>query len=473
LILDNNQGKQMKTYDVMVIGSGPGGYVAAIRAAQRGASVAVAEREALGGVCLNVGCIPTKTLIYTAELYRKLQHAEDFGLHVQGASFDMKAMVARKNKVIATNTGGIDALFKAHGIDVYRGEATIMTPGEIQVGDTTVQARNIIIATGGRPAQLPGLEFNGTTVIGSTAALELTELPERICVIGAGALGSEFACIWNALGAHVTLVEAMPNILPREDTDLTKRLAAGLKRKGMDVRAGTTVKALTAKGKTVTLELEGAKPGTLEVDLVLVGIGLQCNSEVVTRNPGLGIQIGARGSIVVDDRMETNIPGIYAIGDVTNKTWLAHGASAEGIVAATNATGGNRRIDYRVVPACYFTSPEVASVGLTETKAREAGYTVKTGSFLFAGNGRAHAMGETDGMVKIVGDAATDQLLGMHIMGAEAGELIAAGAMAMQLEATVDEIAHTIHTHPTLSEAILEAAEDYYGLGIHTRPAKR
>lgn len=463
----------MQKFDVVVVGSGPGGYVAAIRAAQRGASVAVVERESLGGVCLNVGCIPTKTLIYTAELYRKMQHAEDLGLKVSGAAFDMKAMVARKNKVIGTNTGGIDALFKAHGIEVIRGEGTVVTPGEIAVGDTRVRAGSIIIATGGRPAQLPGLEFNGTTVIGSTDALELTELPERIAVIGAGALGSEFACIWNALGAKVTLIEAMPYVLPREDEDLSKRLAAGLKRKGMDVRTDTKVQTLKHRKDSVHLTLEGKGAGELEVDLVLVGIGLQCNSEVVTRTPELGVAIGARGSIVVDDRMETNIPGIYAIGDVTNKTWLAHGASTEGIVAATNATGGNRRIDYRVVPSCNFTSPEVASVGLTETQAKAAGYTVKTGSFLFAGNGRAHAMGETEGLVKIVGDAATDQLLGMHIMGAEAGELIAAGAMAMQLEATVEEIAHTIHTHPTLSEAILEAAEDYYGLGIHTRPAKR
>ncbi|MDP1586546.1 MAG: FAD-dependent oxidoreductase, partial [Prosthecobacter sp.] len=342
----------MKTYDLTVIGSGPGGYVSAIRAAQRGASVAVVERDALGGVCLNVGCIPTKTLIYTAELYRKMQHAEDFGLKVDGASFDMKAMVARKNKVIGTNTGGIDALFKAHGIDMYLGEATVMAPGTVQVGDTTVHSRNLIIATGGRPAQLPGLEFNGSTVIGSTAALELTELPERIAVIGAGALGSEFACIWNALGAQVTLIEAMPFVLPREDEDLSKRLAAGFKRKGMDVRTGTMVKELKHTKGGVQLELEGAKPGLVDVDLVLVGIGLQCNSEVVTRTPGLGIAIGARGSIVVDERMETNIPGIYAIGDVTNKTWLAHGASAEGIVAATNATGGDRHINYRVVPAC-------------------------------------------------------------------------------------------------------------------------
>ena len=265
----------------------------------------------------------------------------------------------------------------------------------------------------------------------------------------------------------------MPHVLPREDEDLSKRLAAGLKRKGIDIRTSTKVQELKHTNSGVTLTLEGAKAGDVDVDLVLVGIGLECNSEVVTRTPGLGVQTGPRGGILVDERMETTVPGIYAIGDVTNKTWLAHGASAEGIVAATNATGGNRHMNYRVVPSCTFTSPEVASVGLTETQAKAEGYNVKTGTFLFAGNGRAHAMGETEGLVKIVGDAATDQLLGLHIMGAEAGELIAAGAMAMSLEATVEEIAHTIHTHPTLAEAIMEAAEDYYGEGIHTRPAKR
>ncbi|MCF6285880.1 MAG: dihydrolipoyl dehydrogenase [Candidatus Hydrogenedentes bacterium] len=460
----------MKTYDIAVIGTGPGGYVAAVRASQRGANVVVIEKNYIGGVCLNVGCIPTKTLISSAELYRKMQHASDFGLQADNVGFDMKAMVARKNKVIGMNTGGISALFKGHGIDVIQGEAQIVAPGEIKVGAETVKATSIIIATGGRPAQIPGLEFNGTTVIGSTDALELTELPDRIGIIGAGAIGAEFACIWNALGAEVTLIEFMPHVLPREDVDLSKRLAAGLKRKGIDIRTGTKVAKLAQTDDGVCLTLEGDKAGELDVDLVLVSIGLECNSEVVTKTPGLGVEVGARGGITVDERMETTVPGIYAIGDVTNKTWLAHGASTEGIVAATNVTGGNRHMDYRVVPSCTFTSPEVASVGLPETLAKDQGYTVKTGSFLFSGNGRAHAIGETEGLVKIVGDAATDEVLGVHIMGHEAGELIAAGAMAMSLEATVEEIAHTIHTHPTLSEAILEAAEDYYGEGIHTRP---
>ncbi len=463
----------MHEFDVAVIGAGPGGYVAAVRAAQRGAKVAVIERDAVGGVCLNVGCIPTKTLLYSAGLYHKLQHAADYGLRAGEVGFDLAALVARKNKVVSLNTGGIDGLFKGHGITHIKGEARVLAPGQIAVGDRVVTAKSILIATGGRPAQLPGLEFNGKTVIGSTAALDLTELPKRIAVIGAGALGSEFACLWNIFGAQVTLVELMPNILPREDEELTKRLAVLFKRRGMDVRTGTKVAKLVHGAGGVTLTLEGDKPGEVEVDLVLVGIGLECNSEVVTATPGLGVKTGARGGIEVNDRMETTVPGIYAIGDVTNKTWLAHGASTEGIVAATNATGGDMHMDYRVVPACNFTLPEVASVGLTEAAAKAKGIEVKTGKFMFSGLGRAHAMGETDGMIKIVGDAKTDELLGLHIMGAEAGELIAVGGLAMRLEATVEEIAHTIHTHPTLAEAILEAAEDYYGVSIHTRPSKR
>ncbi len=462
----------MRQYDVAVIGSGPGGYVAAIRAAQRGAKVVVAERKNLGGVCLNVGCIPTKTLIRSAELYRTIQHAAEFGLKVDGVSLDLPKIIARKDKVVGINTGGIDALFKGNGIDVVHGEASIPASGRIVVNGEEIGATNIIIATGGRPAVLKGLEFNGTTVIGSTEALAMTTLPERIAVIGAGALGAEFACIWNAFGAKVTLIEMMPNVLPKSDEELTKRLPSLWKRRGMDVRTGTKVAKLEHLKKGVKLTLEGDSPGEIEVDVVLVGIGLACNSELVAANPKLGIQLGKRGGIIVNEKMETAAPGIYAIGDVIDRTWLAHGASHEGIVAATNATGGNKKVDYRVLPACNFTSPEVASVGLTEKEAKDKGINVKVGRFAFMANGRAHALGETEGMVKIVGDAATDEIIGVHIMGAEAGELIATAALAMSMEATVEEIVHTIHTHPTLSEAILEAAEDYYGMGIHSKPKK-
>ena len=462
----------MRQYDVAVLGAGPGGYVAAIRAAQRGAKVVVAERKKLGGVCLNVGCIPTKTLINTAELYRKIQNAEEFGLKVKPAEVDMKKLIARKDKVVGINTGGIEGLFKANGIDTVIGEASIPAPGRITVNGEEIGAKNIIIATGGRPAVLPGLEFNGTTVIGSTEALAMTEVPDRVAIIGAGAIGAEFACIWNAFGAEVTLIEMMPTVLPRCDAELTKRLPSLWKRRGMDVRTGTKVAKLEHLKKGVRLHLEGETPGTVEADLVLVGIGLQCNSEIIAANPGLGIKLGRRGGIIVNDRMETGAPGIYAIGDVIDRTWLAHGASAEGITAATNATGGNRKMDYRVLPSCNFTSPEVAMVGLTEQEARDKGINVKCGRFAFAANGRAHALGETEGMVKIVGDTATDEIVGVHIMGHEAGEMIATAALAMSMEATVEEIVHTIHTHPTLSECLLEAAEDYYGLGIHSKPKK-
>lgn len=461
-------------YDVVVVGAGPGGYVAAIRAAQRGASVAVIERSELGGVCLNVGCIPTKTLIYSAELYHRMQDAASFGLAADNVRHDMKALVERKNKVIALNTGGIAGLFKAHNIAHISGEARIIGPGQIRMGDDIIQGRNILIATGGRPARLPGLETNGRNIIGSTEALELTALPERIAVIGAGPIGAEFACIWNNLGAQVSLIEILPRVLPNDDSEISKRMGAVFKKSGIDVRTATKVAKMEDRGETVHLTLEGEKAGELEVDLVLVAIGFECNSEVVEVSASFGVELGPRGAIVVNNRMETSVKGIYAIGDVINKTWLAHGASAEGIVAATNMTGGDKRMDYRVVPRCTFTSPEVAAVGLTEDQAKAEGYEVKTGKFLFSALGRAHAMGATEGMVKLVADAKTDELLGVHIMGHEAGELIAAAALAIKLEATVEELAETIHTHPTLSEAMMEAAEDYYGMGIHTRPkAKR
>ncbi len=463
----------MSSYDVAVIGAGPGGYVAAIRAAQRGAKVVAFEREELGGVCLNWGCIPTKTLITSADLYRKLQHASEYGLKVEGLGFDMSAILKRKRDVIRRNKGGIAALFKAHGIDVVKGDARVTGPRTVESAGTPYTVKSIIIATGGGPAQLPGLETDGKQVITSTEALELAELPKRIAVIGAGALGAEFACIWNAFGVEVTLIEMMPNVLPREDEELAKRVAAGFKKKGIDVRTGTTVAKLERKPSGVTLTLEGAKAGVIDVDLVLVGIGRRYYSEVVTSTPGLGVKIGKRGEILVDEYLETSVPGIYAIGDVVGKTLLAHGASCEGLVAAENATGGRKKMDYRVVPACNFISPEVASVGLTETAARAAGIDVKIGRFDFVASGRAQAMGETDGMVKIVGDARTNEVVGVHIMGPEAGELNAAAAMAMSLEATVDDIAHTIHTHPTLAETVMEAAEDFLGVGIHTLPGKK
>jgi len=460
----------MVSCDVVVIGSGPGGYVAAIRAAQRGAKTVVVERWEVGGVCLNTGCIPTKTLIHTAELYHNIKRAKEFGIDVPAPSLNIAAMMKFKEGVVRRNKNGVQSLFKSNGIELVKGDAVVAEPGLVRVGSEEIKAKSVIVATGGAPAQIPGLEFDGKLVIGSTEALQLEAIPKRIAVLGAGALGSEFACIWNAFGAKVTLLEMMPTVLPREDEELSEKLEALLKKRGIDVRTGTTVKKLTKSKGVVHLELEGEKPDPLDVDLVLVGIGLKCNSEVVA--PIKGIELTKRGGIVVNDKMETGVPGLYAIGDVVDKTWLAHGAAAEGLVAAENAAGGNKRIDYRVVPACNFTMPELAGVGMTEKKAREAGIDVKVGRFNYVASGRAQTLGEPDGMVKVVGDAKTDEVVGVHILGAQAGELIATGAVAMAMEATVDELAHTIYTHPTLAECIKEAAEDYRGEGIHTPPRK-
>jgi dihydrolipoamide dehydrogenase len=461
----------MSTYDVIVIGAGPGGYVAAIRAAQLGAKTAVVEKDQLGGVCLNWGCIPTKTLIYTAELYRKLQQAAAYGIDVGDFRLNMEQLVKRKNDVVKRNKSGVQALLRANNVEVLKGEGVVTAPGVVAVDGREVRAKAIIVATGSQPAQIPGLETDGKQIVTSTEALELTALPQRIAVIGAGALGAEFASLWNIFGANVTMIEMMPQILPMEDAELAQRMDKLLRKRGMDIRTGTTVKAMDKKKSGVRMELEGAMGGPLEVDLVLVGIGRKYNSEALTGG-GLEARTGARGQIEVDDRLETSVPGVYAIGDVVGKTLLAHGASAEALVAAENAVGGDRRMNYRVVPACTFTSPEIAHVGLTEQQAREQGIDVAIGRFDHKASGRAQAMGETEGMVKIVGDSTTDEVIGVHVMGPEAGELIASAAMAMSLEATVEEIAHTIHTHPTLSETLMEAAEAYLGRGIHTPPKR-
>ena len=392
--------------------------------------------------------------------------------HEVPLKLNLPALLKHKEGVVRRNKAGIETLFKSNGIQVVKGDARVTAPGVVKVGGEEIRAKAIIVATGGAPARIPGLEINGETVLGSTEALQLAEVPKRVAVIGAGALGAEFACIWNAFGAQVTLIEMLPTLLPKEDEELTTRLAAGFKKRGIDVRTGTRVAKLDTDTGGLRLELEGEKAGAIEVDKVLVGVGFKCNSEVVTETPGLAVKVNKRGGIEVNERMETGIPDIYAVGDVVDKTWLAHGASAEGVVAAENATGGRRKMDYRVVPACNFTSPEVASVGMTEKKAKESGVDVRVGRFMYVASGRAQAMGETEGMVKIVGDAATDEVVGVHIIGAEAGELIASAALAMSMEATVEEIAGTIHTHPTLAETIKEAAEDYFGMGIHT-PARK
>jgi len=462
----------MADYDVVVIGAGPGGYVSAIRSAQRGAKTAVVEKKYLGGVCLNIGCIPTKTLLNTAGLYRKFKKADEFGIHVDNAQLDLNQLKQRKNKVISLNTGGIERLFKSYHIDWIKGEATIHQPNEVTVDGKRITSKNLIIATGGRPIELPILPFDKKRIIDSSQALELTEIPKRIGIIGAGAIGCEFSYIWNSFGAEIHLIEMLPHILPKEDEELAKRLESIFKKEGIQVYTGSKLKEAKIKDTDITLSIEGSKNVEISVDLVLVCVGMKCNSDCIQEPLRSALKINKKGGITVNEKMETGVPGVYAIGDVIDRTWLAHGASNEGIVASTNATGGNKRMDYRILPACTFTFPELASAGLSEAKAKEQGYSVKTGKFLFSANGRAHAIGEPEGMLKIVGDARTDEILGVHILGPEAGEMIATASVAMKLESTVEELAETIFTHPTLSEVLMEASEDYYGMSIHS-PAKK
>ena len=462
----------MADYDVIVIGAGPGGYVSAIRSAQRGAKTAVIEKKYLGGVCLNIGCIPTKTLINTTGLLRKLKKSDELGIHIDNVQLDLNKLKQRKNKVISLNTGGIERLFKSYGIEWIKGEALIQQPNEVVVDGKKITTKNLIIATGGRPIELPILPFDKKRIIDSSQALELTEIPKRIGIIGAGAIGCEFSCIWNSFGAEVHLIEMLPNILPKEDEELAKRLESIFKKEGIYTYTGNKLKEAKLGDHEVILSLEGSKDTNIAVDMVLVCVGMRCNSDCIQSPLRSALRINNKGGIVVNEKMETGVPGVYAIGDVIDRTWLAHGASNEGIVASTNATGGNKRMNYRILPSCTFTSPELASVGLTEQRAKEQGYPVKTGKFSFSANGRAHTIGEAEGMIKVVADSQTDEVLGVHILGPEAGEIIATASVAMKLESTVEELADTIFTHPTLSEVLMEACEDYFGMSIHS-PAKK
>jgi dihydrolipoamide dehydrogenase len=456
------------SYTLAILGAGPGGYVAAIRAAQLGAKVCVIEKEHLGGTCLNWGCIPTKAILGSLEVLEKIKNAGQYGITVGPASIDLAAVMGRKNEVTAKLRGGIEMIFKKRGIDLVAGTGVIIGPQEIQVTDSTgqkksIQAEKLIIATGSRPLVPPAFGYNGQLVITSTEALALTTVPRDILVIGGSAVGCEFATIFNALGSTVTMVEMLPQILPLEDADIVKRLVLTLKRKKITMKTGVKIVDLKIVDNRVRAQLENGE--TLEAEKALVAVGRKLNTE------GIGLEnIGitpVKGGIPVNEYLQTSVPGVYAIGDVTGKMLLAHLASHQGIIAAENALGKPRAINYAVVPRCTFTMPELASVGLTEEQARQQGGEVTIGKFPFAASGMALAKGETDGFVKLVGDA-NGKLVGAHILGPHASDLIAEAALAMKLRATLHDIAETIHAHPTLGEAVGEAAEDGEGMGIHT-----
>lgn len=461
----------MGEFDVAVVGGGPGGYVAAIRAAQLGKSVCLIERDQLGGTCLNRGCIPTKALVASTQALEMARRLTEFGVEIGGdgeARPRFDKMVARKNQVVARLRAGIGFLLKKNKVAVIEGTGRMRSPGRIEVdakdGPAEVKARDVIIATGSKPVIFPSFGYDGRVVITSDEALDFQDVPESLLIVGGGVIGCEFAFIFSSLGSRVTVVDIMPTILPMEDPDSAAAVADSLKKRKVVVRTGVKIERIAVEGDEAVAVLDNGE--RLSAARVLLSVGRRANSEGIGLEDA-GVEIGKRGEVVVNDQMATNVPGIYAIGDVVGKVMLAHVASAQGIVAAQNIAGADRRMSYAAVPSAIFTSPEVASVGLNERQAKEEGFDVRVGKFPFTASGKALAMGEAEGFVKIIADGSTDRILGIHIVGPHATELIPEPTMAVRMKMTVAEFARTIHAHPTLAEAIGEAAEAVHRMAIH------
>ncbi|HEX2021568.1 MAG TPA: dihydrolipoyl dehydrogenase [Candidatus Thermoplasmatota archaeon] len=458
-----------KSTEVLVIGAGPGGYVAAIRAAQLGKKVLCVERERLGGVCLNVGCIPSKSLIHAAKTFRTLRHeAAEMGIEVSGAKVDFKKTQAWKRGVTEGLSNGIGQLFKANKVESLFGTAAFTGPNTVVVkgkdGETTVTFQHAIVATGSRPIQIPGFAFDHKTVLDSTSALDLEEVPRELVVIGGGFIGLEIGAAYQALGAKVTVVEALDAILPGQDPDLVRVVERRLKKDGVSILV--KAKAKSFDGKAVVVDA-GGKEERIPAEKVLVSVGRRPNTE----NLGLdkaGVKLNEKGYVVVNDRGQTSAPHVYAIGDITPGPALAHKASKEGLVAAAHLAGDKgAALDYKALPWAVFTEPEIATVGLTEQQAKEKGHDPVVARFPYAALGRAKGTNATEGFVKIVADRKTDVVLGVHVVGAEASNLIGEAALAIEMGATAMDLALTIHTHPTFPEAIMEAAEGIHGKMIH------
>jgi dihydrolipoamide dehydrogenase len=461
----------MQSFDVTVLGSGPGGYVAAIRASQLGMKVAMVEKESLGGVCLNWGCIPTKALLRIAEQYEFLKESERWGFQVENPKVAWDQVIRRSRDAAGKLNKGVGMLMKKNRITVLDGHARFLTPGrlEIQAADgrkTAVSTSRSIIATGARAATIPGVSVDGKRVISSREAMVLGSVPASITIIGAGAIGLEFAYFYSVFGTEITIVEYLDRLLPTADEDLSAQLTRAFKKRGMKIHTSSRVTSVDV-GKTgtrTTFEQDG-KDVTVESEATLMAVGVRGNVEDMGLE-GIGVPV-ERGFIQVDEHLRTGIANVYAIGDVRGQPALAHVASAEGVHAVEHLAGLEPRpIDYSAIPACVYCQPQVASVGLTEKEAREKGYDVKVGRFPFAANGKAVAVGETEGFVKIVGDAKFGEILGAHIIGSEATELIAEMALARAAELTVHDVHTAIHSHPTLSESLMEAAADWTGAAI-------
>jgi len=459
-------------YDVIVLGSGPGGYVTAIRASQLGLKTAVIEKESLGGVCLNWGCIPTKALLKSANVYEYINHADDYGIKISGHKADFTAVVKRSRDVAEKMSGGVQFLMKKNKIDVIMGTGKVLSGKLIEVTDKdgkidNYSGKHIIIATGARSRQLPNLVQDGKQIIGYRDAMVLPKMPKKMVIVGSGAIGVEFAYFYNAMGVDVTIVEYLPNIVPVEDIDVSKQLEKIFKKKGMNIMTNSSVENVEKSSKGCKVSVKTSKgEEMIECDVVLSAVGIQPNIE----NIGLeetGIVVDA-GKIVVDEYYQTNLPGYYAIGDVVAGQALAHVASAEGITCVEKIAGHHPEpIDYNNIPGCTYCSPEIASVGMTEKAAKEAGYELKIGKFPFSASGKASAAGHNDGFIKLIFDSKYGELLGGHMIGANVTEMIAEIVALRKLETTGQELIKTIHPHPTMSEAIMEAAAAAYGEVIH------
>ncbi len=462
-----------QSFDVVVIGGGPGGYVAAIRASQLGFNTACVEAKDLGGICLNWGCIPTKSLLKNAEVWSYIQNAENYGISIENASFDFSKIIQRSRGVADKMSKGVAFLFKKYKVTHIHAYGKISAQGVVGTYDKQgahlddIQAKHIIIATGARPRAIPGVEFDGKNIISYFEAMSLPSLPGSMIVLGAGAIGVEFAYFYHTLGTKVTLVEMMPNILPIEDEEVSKELERQFRKKGITLKTNTTVEQVEHTETGVRVNVKTAK-GTeqLDTDVALMSIGIRGNVENIGLE-SVGVELD-RGYIKVDSNYTTNVPGIYAVGDVIGPPWLAHVASAEGIHCVEAIAGKKPHpINYENIPGCTYCQPQVASVGLTEKKAREQGYEVKVGKFPFTASGKAIASGHPEGFVKMIFDAEYGQLLGTHIIGSEATELIAEATLGRTLETTEHEVIKTIHAHPTLSEAVMEAAAVAYDESVN------
>lgn len=453
-------------FDVAVLGGGPGGYVAAIRCAQLGKKTVLVEKEKLGGTCLNRGCIPTKTLLHSAEVFNIVKHASEYGVNISGFNFDYQKISSRKKNVVSKLRSGVESLLKNSGVEIVKGYGKLLNSNTILVNnEEEITAENIILATGSSPAKIPIPGIDLENVINSDQVLDLEYCPQTLVIIGGGVIGIEFASLFNAFGSKVTVVEALDSILPGLDEEITAAMQRSLKKKGIDVITSAKVQSLKDDNGIVCEYGLNGEMRTIKAQVCVVAVGRKPDySDMGLEGSGVHIE---KGFIVVDDFMRTSLPNIYAIGDITGKQQLAHVASAQGLIAAAHICGQAKKMNYNIIPGCVYTQPEIATVGLTEKQAKERDYDVKIGRFNVAANGKSMVMGETEGFIKIISHSRTGAILGAHIMAPHATDMVGEFCAVMKAEGTVESLSDTIHPHPTVSEMIMEAAHDVHGLSCH------